>query len=360
MIANIYIPKIQDLYDPIMRFMAIYEEATTEQIRNAMVAYFHIPEDAVLIKSDEEKEYTVIQRRVNAATFQLVEAGFLERIRAGWFRLPKKAAEAIDNNYDFDWDYIKVAKEADDDKLPTPPNRYEYEEIKQLTVKKLVELQEKDVRIRNMLLQETMVLANGQLVMVEKPISRIMCSSDAEYADQTKAAAESGQKMSVSQDAKSGNVKTGAKREPHSNPPRGRGPWCDPGNFDKKPDKYKDFLMDIKGSADFADAFRRVLKQYANATYQQVADLTGIPKETIANYAQGKASPRESRNIFAIAIQLGLPGTIVRELLSLANFSPDCRIDPERGYLCILDVCRGMSKDEINKECDNMNIPRIF
>ena len=345
-----------------MEYMADKKVANTSEIREAIANYFFMPEEKQTQKSGDDRNSSVFQKRVNDACEALVDAGLLERVCRGKFALATKGERALEKDYYFDTNYVKLSIEdqeahnGDSNTPPIPKVRYEFAEVTELEIEKVAQLIT-DVRFANMAMQEQLMLAGDHIVMMATPVCRASFDSEAAYVDAVNAAASSGEVIRISEDKK--NNKTKIKREGHSNNKKPPKDWKNPNNFAHRPDLYADLIKRIKGCASFADMLNILIKEF-KIQKKQLSRVTGIPLGTIENYCDGTSNPKDIRNIFAIAIAIGLTSSILIELLDVCGFSTRFDRSPADDYYLVFEMHTGMTKAEINQYCVDKGITTLF
>ena len=361
------IPEIRDLYDPIMNFMQHVEEAHTEKIRDAVANYFYMDTTDRVFKSDDNRKYSVFQKRINDACYNLCEAGLLYRIRRGNYRITTKGESAIEKDYFFDLDYIKQSKEDyieknSDDVIPSRPKSFhEFYEIKELTQEIILQLKEHDVRFSNMMRQEYMLLSDGKLYMTEKSISRIECSSEKEYISKVEEIKSSSIELSIYQDAKSKNKKiaTRSPRLPGDNS-KSKKPWTAKHEYMSNPDKYKEIVDKVKNSDTFGAALKVIVSQYEKISQAELSKQTGIPLSTIESYFSEKTKPSGYRNIYAIAIVLDIQPWLLEILMIKLDKRMDSETKEGSVYRSIYDIHVGMTIKAMNEYCQRKGVEKLF
>lgn len=98
------IPKINELYDPILLFLAEYGDASLSEIRSKFAQIFYILEEEATARKD--KRYSLFEERVNNACFNLYYAGLIDRIYCGQYRLSESGEKTVTRGDYVDADYL--------------------------------------------------------------------------------------------------------------------------------------------------------------------------------------------------------------------------------------------------------------
>lgn len=98
------IPKISELYNPILQFLSENGRSHISTIRNEIARSFYVPEDEVLDRND--KRYSLYESRVNQACWNLCYAELIVRTSIGYYALSESGEEAVDKDDFVDGDYL--------------------------------------------------------------------------------------------------------------------------------------------------------------------------------------------------------------------------------------------------------------
>lgn len=174
------IPKIQELYDPILGYLLEVNRDTLVNIRTAMQQYFYVlPDDAH--KKEENEQYSLFEWRVNTACNNLYHAGLLLHPQKGIYEISDEGSKVADSNKEVDREYLwnipefrgysrskRDTKTDFNDKYEDLEKigRKEYAEIQDVTVEKTLEIKEQDTRFANMMATGLFMLADGQIESV--------------------------------------------------------------------------------------------------------------------------------------------------------------------------------------------------
>lgn len=363
------VPRIKELYEPIMHIMCERLEAHTYEIREALASYFYMTEEDCEYKENER--YTVFQARVNAACYRLARCGLLENSNRGKYKITSIGIEALDKRYYIDFTYIKQLNELDLDsssdssELPRPHNQGEFYEVKQVTLDDIFEMRKANTQILNKMKFRNLVLSNGKIVEVIDSIDRIYCSSEDSFIDNAKQSVAEGTIQKAEKNEKTQSVRITPRgtspRTPGETKPRGlKTGKKDP--FDNNPDLLKSFLKAHPRGDSLESILYDLIRNYYKISNSVLNQKSNIPENTIKDLVNvnNAGKSHDLKNIYAIAITLNIPYNILSIMLESLGKNPNPIIEPDYTYMCLYSVSKNMTQNEINEYCTNHNIPKIF
>lgn len=255
------IPKIRELYNPILDYLYKFGESSLADIRIAMARSFYIPDkEAFNYNDNDDNKPTLFMGRVNNACYNLYFAGLIIRVRRGVYDISPKGHKAVDDEDFVDSDYLWMfpayqeyatrryeqgvcasGPEEEDNPLPIPnpnvddfpevrPERPElkFRQVELLTIEDMVELRDHDARFANMIASGDFLYDDG----IIKRVPREVLQHDMSYAEfkATTLMHSAGQAIMCYQEANTGKMISAPEPTPEGfhRTKRGSRPWSNP------------------------------------------------------------------------------------------------------------------------------------
>lgn len=370
------IPKIQELYDPILGYLFEVNDDSLANIRTAMQQYFYVlPNDAY--EKEENKRYSLFEGRVNNACSNLYHAGLLNRYIKGEYQLSDVGIEVIYSEKNVDRDFLWCIPEfrrychikhnrwawsfSDEDKDSwKKKERKEYTEIQKVTIEKILQLKEQDTRFANMIATGLFMLANNQIESV--PIEVLQNDISLKEYRATTLLPSSSNKILVFETEVNGSGKVKVVRERKAIPggvgsrPR---KWENPEPFfAKKIDEDYAKLLQYKNMKNIRDAMKKLILTDYKISYAELHRKTGISEDKLRNMCTDDTYNPKFIDLIAILIKLKVPVCVSEYILSLAGFPPSA--DKYKGHFTLIEIAKYYSAHEINDLCAKIGIDKIF
>lgn len=401
------IPKIRELYNPILDYLYQYGETTLFDIRYAMARSFYIP-DKEAFGSDGDKP-TLFMGRVNNACFNLYCAGLIIRVKRGVYNIASNGKRAIDNEEFVDSDYLwsfpsyqeRMMKrytatgnsELDDPSSFSEPNpeikvtpldkpKPEYRLVEEPSIDDMIKLRDQDVRFANMIASGDFLIDDGIIKQVPQEVLRHDMSYQ-EYKATTLMHSYSqaivcymetntGKMISAPQPTRSGYHKTSKGSRPWSNPyPAAPGGTSGSGgnkngnigtggyNGNRNYDMVQDMLDFIqKSHGDFNKCFDYLIKDIYGITGTMLSQKTGIDSKKIQRMRNDTNVHVNVEELTAIMLVLQASSYILEAFISLIGLDP--KSDKYKPYCLICDLMKYSTYEEVNKQCNKYNRGDIF
>ncbi len=329
------IPKIKDLYEPVMEYMRDAKKAYTHQIRDAIANYFYMSDEAR--KYRENDKYTVLQMRINVVCYRLARHRLLENVARGLYRISYLGDEALERRYDIDENYLKQIPEIEDDhadniKLPAPVIRSEYVPVKEVTIKEVHAVRMQDIRFNNMLMMKAVTLENGQIVNAVTGV----------------------EEHKLCYETNSGEIKARDVEGYHKGPNDNK--WSNPQPFTNNPVNAAYYT----GGGSFGDTLTDLMDNQYNISKAELSKRTGILERTIQRMRTGTTKNPNVKDVYAIALVLDIPMNIFQIMLQQLRWDPNPHYPPDSVYMTICAVNRGMKIKDVNEACRQLQVPEIF
>lgn len=368
------IPKVQELYDPILGYLFSVKKDTLPNIRSAMQQYFYILEDEAFEKKKDEK-YSLFEWRVNYACKNLYHAGLLLHPAKGIYEISAEGSKVADSDKEVDREYLwnikefreysrskREAKTDFEDKYQDldKVGKKEYVEIKDVTVETVLAIKEQDTRFANMVSSGVFMLADGEIQSVP---NEVMCHDItlAEYNATTLSHGLSSEAITCKTEANgSGKLKATRNR---SAIPGGSGSrprkWDNPEPFITSSinDNYNK-VQTYKNKSTIREAMEELILNDYKISYAELHRKTGISEDKLRNMCTDNTYHPKFIDLVAIFIKLDVPSLVCDYIFSLAGFSTKAG-DNEK-YYEIICLARYSTAPDINALCDNLGIQKIF
>ncbi len=410
------IPKIRELYNPILDYLYQYGESSLFDIRYAMARSFYIP-DKEAFNYDGDKP-TLFMGRVNNACYNLYFAGLIVRIKRGVYDISKVGRRAIDDEDFVDSDYLwqfpsyqeyvmrryeqgvnasgpegnmplPLPKPEPDPEIEIPIDkpRREFKLKELLTIEDMVKLRERDARFANMIATGEYIYDDG----VIKQVPLEVLQHDMSYMEfkTTTLMHSSGQAIMCYEEAHTGKMMTAAKPtiEGYHKTSRGSRPWSNPypaapggGSGGKGPggsngpgsnggtggyngnrnyDMVQDMLAFIQQSnRDFNACFRHLMDDLYHITGDLLSQKTGIDRRKIQRMRNDANVHVNVEELAAVMLVLQASSHILDAFIDLIGYSAySIKYKP---YSVICDTMKFARYEDVNDACRKSNIPEVF
>ena len=368
------IPKIQELYDPILGYLLEVNRDTLVNIRTAMQQYFYVLPDDVH-KKEENEQYSLFEWRVNTACNNLYHAGLLLHPQKGIYEISDEGSKVADSNKEVDREYLwnipefrRYSRSKRDTKTDFNDKyedlekigRKEYAEIKDVTVEKILELKEQDTRFANMMATGLFMLADGQIESVPIDVLQNDISLKEHRATTLSHSASNKAFDCKAQVNGSGKVKAVRRRN------------AIPGGIGSRPRKWEnpdpfvnntinnDYskLQHYKGLKSIREAMAELILNDYKISYAELHRRTGISEDKLRNMCTDDTYNPKFIDLVAILIKLKVPVFVSEYILSLAGFPPSA--DKYKKHFELIEIAKYYSAPEINDLCVNLGIDKIF
>ena len=416
------IPKIRELYNPILDYLYQYGESSLADIRYAMARSFYIP-DREAFNYDDDKP-TLFMGRVNNACYNLYFAGLIIRVRRGVYNISAKGHKVVDDEDFVDSDYLSQfpsyqeytawRKEQDvhasdpewKEQPPTPNPDVEdikiekpdlkFRQMELLTVDDMVELRKRDARFANMIASGDFLYDNG----IIKRVPREVLQHDMSYAEfkATTLMHSAGQAIMCYQEAKTGKMVTApeASLEGYHRTRKGSRPWSNPYppspsggssgggpggsgtggpgggtgsggsgggtggyNGNRNYDMVQDMLAFIQQSnRDFNLCFKHLMDDIYSITEAELVKRSGIDKKKIQRMRNDPNVHVNAEDLTAIMLVLQASSHILDAFIDLIGFNPSSV--KYLPYSVICDTMKYANYEEVNVACRKANLPEVF
>ena len=371
------IPRIQELYNPILGYLLEYKQDTLISIRRAMQEYFYVSEEDAFLNEKHEGKYTLFEWRVNTACNNLYHAGLLLHPRKGVYAISEDGERVADSAKDVDRDYlwnIKDFRKYARGRRSTIPSgdfcdKYEdldkigvkeYLEIQEVTVEQIVKLKQQDTRFANMMAAGIYMLEGGQV----KEVPVVVMQNDMslkEYRETTLSNSASEKAFICKTDVDgSGKMKAIRNRKPS---PGGVGSrprkWDNPEPFVKTSiDNAINKARSYKGIASIMEAMKQLINTDYRISYAELSRRTGISEDKIRNMCTSSTYNPKFLDLAAIFIKLQVPPLVCKSIFSLAGY--DVSLAKYEKHYEIIEVGMHFTAPEINDLCTKEGIDTIF
>ena len=361
------LPRIEELYNPILDFLADNGESSLDAIRKYLAGSFYVPEEEAFTH-DNKEQYSFFERRANTAVFVLCDEGYIERTRRGFYRLAKKGVDISECNRKIDRRSIKNP----DVITPKPLHNTDVEIrsmpepemvlVTEVTIKEIQTLKKKDSRFANMIAAGCVILDSGEVKIVPQVVLE-----GTQTLDQIKMTTpEDIKTIGVYKDS-SDSSKMASSREPEKDGfHRGKRPkkdWNNPyagitANAEKNYDMVKEMLEYIRNNRDFGACLHHLIYDVYNAKIPYISRKSGVKEQKIRRLL--KNDPNAAPNaidLAAIFLVLKVPGRIVEAMfdLSIGGVTPN-----NEKYITICETMGYSTYEDVNKLCVSEGITEIF
>lgn len=380
------IPRIEELYNPILGFLLEYEKEPLENIRKTMQEYFYIPPEEAFEKDDDKKSYTLFEGRVNEACLRLSHAGLLHCPKRGIYAISKKGERVADIYEDVDdeclWNireyrqYVEKNRKGNadisdsetymyDGDFVGPVQNREYKEIREVTISSIMELKKQDARFANLIASGIFMLENGQIqeVPVEVLSNRL---SMTEYRKIKQSNSRSDAAIICKEDvAGSGKMKSETKqhREPRLGGGKKSSKWDNSKEYNDIIDdfnKRKEYI-DLKKDPDgFYKAMKKLIKKY-KISCAELSRRTGISKDRLYRMCK-KNGPvtKYPEELAAICLVLKTEPWEYETLFQCADYDIRDAEGKYAAFAAILQLGMRYEPEEVNQLCEELNQDKIF
>ena len=370
------IPKIQELYDPILGYLAEYRQDSLINIREAMKEYFYMTSEEAFEKVDYNRKYTLFEWRVNTACVNMYHAGLLLHPYRGIYAIADDGEEAAKSDKSVDRDYLWKFKEYRiyarskqyrnaaaliNDEVE-PIRKKEYEVIEEVTLENVLELKRQDARFANMMATGIFMLADGQIQSVPVEVLQHDMSLE-EYRTTTLSHSSTTAAFTCKADVNgSGKMKVEQKRT-RMPVPGGTGSrprkWDSPEPFVKNTlDNAIHKARDYKNQANVKEAMHKLINEDYKISYAELSRRTGISEDKIRNMCTSTSYNPKFLDLVAIFIKLQVPVLVCKAIFSLAGF--DITTKKYEKHFEIIEIGMHFSAPEINALCISEGIDEIF
>ena len=373
------IPRIQELYNPILGYLLEYNQDTLVSIRHAMMDYFYMTSEEAFEREDDSNKYTLFEWRVNRACTDLFHAGLLLHPIKGVYAISQDGKRVADSEKDVDRDYLlsiesfreyerrKRVKNLTEVVGGTCVDRAairekEYVEIKEVSIENIVELKKQDARFANMMAAGIYMLEGGQIR--EVPIEVLQYDmSYKEYCKTTLSHSASNLAFTCKADVGDSGKMKAVKHRNRAAVPGGTGPrprkWESPEPFVKTSiDKAVNRLRGYKSLPTIMDAMNQLINVDYKISYAELGRRTGISEDKIRNMCTSHTYNPKFLDLTAIFIKLKVPSPVCRSIFSLAGF--DITTKKYEKHFEIIEIGMHHSASEINDFCVSEGIDAIF
>lgn len=371
------IPRIQELYNPILGYLLECGQATLVSIRKAMQEYFYISEEDAYVNEKHEGKYTLFEWRVNTTCNYLYHAGLLLHPRKGVYGISENGEKVADSKKDVNRDYLWNIKDfreyarkrrgtfsssdfsdkyVDLEKIGVK----EYVEIQDLTIEQIIELKKQDTRFANMMVAGIYMFEDGKIKDV--PIDVVQHDmSLQEYRANTLSHSSSSIAFTcrTATDG-SGKMKAVRHREPV---PGGVGSrprkWDNPEPFVKSSiNEAINRARIYKGISTIREAMNQLINVDYHISYAELSRRTGISEDKIRNMCTSSSYNPKFLDLAAIFIKLKVTPLVCKSIFSLAGY--DVSLAKYEKHYEIIEVGMHFTAPEINDLCLKEGIDTIF
>lgn len=380
MIVNNFskIPLVNELYQPILEFLSDIDiAANTREIKDAIANYFYILEEDRDIRSDTVSNYNILQQRVDNACSKLCRTKLITRLGRGIYSISKLGREVLEHDMYVERGYLDEIenilfdlthcgdffdeKEIEKELLLCSGTN-ELVEITDIDDLMLCDMKASNARLNNMMMVQMIVLSDGTVNELNSTVTRIECSTDAEYVERCSVANRDAPKISI----KTTNSSNKTNFHMYMQDGHHRGSyadkWTNPYSNNKKIMDIIDIRKQIK-SCGFNESMKILIHDVYKISSEKLGKRIGVTKETIdriKNGLKGKDYFSDELTLYKIAIYLEIPVLIMQDLLVKSNRSPMPASPPYEIYMDILQMQHGKSIAEINALCKNSNVDELF
>lgn len=364
------IPKIKELYDPIIGYLHAMGESSLVDIRKAMMEYFYVSEEEAYTKKSDDRKYSLFEWRVNRSCVDLYHAGLIVRVRPGRYKLSAEGQKAVDENKNVDRPYLWETPEFADYVKPKNKNykpkrvNIEYEEIKEVTVETVIQIKKQDTRFANMMAAGIYMLEGGQIKTVPIEVRQNDVSLK-EYHETTLCHSDAGIPVAFAcmKDA-NGSGKVVAKQKRMSEAiPGGAGSrprkWDNPDPFVKGGlDKAKKRADDYKKCKSIKEAMDKLINKDFIISYAELGRRTGVSEDKLRNMCTSDKYNPKFLDLCAIFIKLKVPSMVCKAIFSLAGF--DVTTAKYEKHFEIIEIGMHFPAPDINQLCVKEGVDEIF
>lgn len=369
------IPRIKELYNPILGYLLERRKDTLVSIRKAMQEYFYISEEDAFTNAKHEGKYTLFEWRVNTACNNLYHAGLLNHPYKGVYAISDIGCKIADSEKDVDRDFLwnikdfrefsrskRETKTEFDDKYEdlNKIGKKEYVEIEEVTVAHVIELKKQDTRFANMMAVGLFMLEDGQIRDVPIEVLQHDMSLQ-EHRDTTLShgASNSAFVCKTAADA-SGRMKAVRNRQAI---PGGVGSrprkWENPDPFVKTSfDNAMNNARRYKGFSSIKDAMHQLINIDYKISYAELSRRTGISEDKLRNMCTSSAYNPKFLDLAAIFIKLQVTPLVCKTIFSLAGY--DVSMAKYEKHYEIIELGMHFTAPEINDMCQKQGIDTIF
>lgn len=387
------IPKISELYNPILQFLSENGKSHISTIRNEIARSFYVQEDEVLDRNN--KRYSLYESRVNQACWNLCYAGLIERTFIGFYTLSGSGEEAVDKDDFVDRDYLweipsfrehiisqrdepgiqssaslsteaeEVHNRRNDHAVITVKPRPEFVLIEQPTIAQIVKLKRQDTRFANMIASGCYLYEDGsikevpqEVMMHDMPYEEFKATNLIHGVDNSaillyQDANGSGKIVSAPPKSISGYHRNPKAPDKWANPI----PWVT-SNGAKLYSDVKDMLDYIGKNPDFNKCFEHLIKDVYKIKVTDLCKLSGVDAKKIQRMMNNPSVSVKVTELAAIFWVLKVPAQIVEAMIDLAGFSP--KSPKYQPYVVICTLTVYSTYEEVNDLCKQEGLVEIF
>lgn len=366
------IPKIEELYNTIIDYLADNGESSLNSIRSYLAASFYVPEEEAFFR-EESARYSLFEQRANVAVFKLCNKGYIKRTRIGFYDVDRKAREVSECNFDIDNAFIRDYEESDREFVLRQKEFHEMEPemllVKEVSVSHIINAKQQDTRIKNMLATGSYILDDGSLVLVPQAVM-----SGAETYDMAKASM-SREELHQSDiniycdSSDDSNVKSAPPQPKAFEEGFQRGerpkkawknplPWVSANGASMYPtiSKMLDFIR--ANSNDFNKCFKYLVDVVYKINKSELSKKSGVTVDKIKGLKNTPVVSIKVDELIAIFMVLKVPSRVVECMLDIAGFSPTSpKYEP---YVVMCEVMTHAKYEEVNAQCEQLKIKRVF
>ena len=361
------IPRIKELYDPIIGYLHEKGESSLADIRKGMMEYFYVSEEEAYTKKTDDSRYSLFEWRVNQSCNDLLHAGLIIHVKRGWYDISKEGKKAVEEEKKVDRHYLWKTPEFEEYVKPKTKHykpkqaNVEYEEIKEVTVETIIQIKKQDTRFANMMAAGIFMLENGQIRNV--PVE--VCKNDITLKDYRETTLSHGNDVAfICKADVNGSDKKVAKRKRQSMPvPGGRGSrprkWENPEPFVNNTlnDAYN-MANAYKNCKTIKEAMDKLINKDYKISYAELSRRTGISEDKIRNMCTASNYKPKFLDLCAIFIKLKVKSMVCKAIFSLAGF--DVSTAMYEKHFEIIEIGMYFTAPQINKLCDSEGVNKIF
>lgn len=388
------IPKIQELYDPVLGYLSENGMKSLVEIRHAMMEYFYVSEEEAFFKENKKKRYSLFEGRVNTACSNMYHAGLLKHPKKGYYDIADKGIETVEADDDVNkyylWEfpeYIEYVRKKNKKRkastssvatpskgaegtgdepiiIDRPLRQVEYKVIEEITLETAIKIKKQNTMVANMMAAGMLMLADGQICEVPT----VVMQHDMSYAEFRDTASSNGvsSPSTVAFECKtpvSGNGPTKASRN-RQPIPGGTGikrprKWNNPDPFTKTTiQNAVSHADEYKKITHIMDAMNKLINQDFNISYSELMRRTGISDDKLRNMCVDRKYNPKFSDLAAIFITLKVTPLICKRIFGLAGF--DVSTPKYERAFEIIELGMHYSIKEINDMCRAEGVDTFF
>lgn len=324
------LPRIKELYNPIMYLVGFLGKADLGTIRNRMQDYFFFGEDL-----DDDMQ-TAFEGRVNNACTNLFKAEQVDRESRGVYKLSSLGKKVLE-----DGKYICNIDVKAEDVSASISQVVSIESVQKISIKSVIEMCKFDTRIYNAIEFGKIFFDGGDIRYSEKDEAQIEKLTD-ELGHLTFAITKEGYHHYGSRIQKIWENTM---------------PWANESGGIDKYRKTKELLERVREKKTFSESFTELMSAY-EIKETELAKRTGVNVKKLQRMRTNDNANIEIRELAAIFIVLKVPPQIVSFMVQRGGLSLEGPMNEK--YITIIHMASGSSFAEINEYCREAEVQEIF